>query len=53
MPQITDLVVAFIMQCDSESLTYEEGIGMAEALGDEVLMAAEDRISYAEREEAP
>jgi ribosomal protein S7 len=45
-----DLAVAFVMRCDGDGLTYEEGMGMAEALCDEIMMAAEDRY-YAVHED--
>jgi hypothetical protein len=46
-----DLVIAFVMRCDAQNLTVEEGVGIAEQLGDDLVMAAEDRASYAQREE--
>jgi hypothetical protein len=47
-----DLTVAFAMHCDQQSLTYEAGIRAAERLADELYAAAEDRASFAPREQS-
>lgn len=52
MAIMDELAIAFVMRCDQDDLTYEEGIGMAEVLCDEIMMAAEDRKSYAESDES-
>lgn len=49
---MNELAVAFVMNCDTEGLTYEQGIARAEQLADEIVMAAEGRADYLTEAEA-
>jgi hypothetical protein len=46
-----DLAVAFAMRCDEQGLTYEAGIQAALDLAADLEQVAEDRITFARREE--
>lgn len=46
-----DLAIAFAMRCDQQVLTYEAGVRAAEELAEEIARAAEDRASFAPRED--
>lgn len=50
MDDVTDITIAFVMDCDRQNLSYEAGIRAAYRLADELVLAAEDRDSYARRE---
>jgi hypothetical protein len=43
-----DLVIAFVMRCDEQAMTYEQGLDAAERLAGEIEAAAEDRAAYTE-----
>lgn len=46
-----DLAVAFAMRCDEQGLTFEAGIRAALDLAADLEQAAEDRVSFAPRED--
>lgn len=45
---MNELTIAFVMDCDSRGLTYEQGLNAADSLAEEIVAAAEDRIAYVE-----
>lgn len=46
----SDLAISFLMYCDSNNFTVEQGEGLAEKIAEAVYGAAQDRDQYADRE---